>query len=287
MLDLYKTIENGCLFNAYMIVSGDMETCFEAADRICRILDVSLENRFLLENGKIESARELINSVSIKPFLNQKKIAVINGDNLSLNAANCILKTLEDPPDFVHFIVCYTNESNALDTIKSRCVKYYLDTFCYDDILNELRKRKVIKAEIFAAYANGNLNLALKLFNDKKFLQTRSSTVEFFSSYINGEIDDVLQEVKGETEKFFSQMLIFLDDCCNIYYGTDKRLRFGDFRSALDKFVRSFTIKQIVSIINSTTELIKLTKQNINDNLIFDNLKMGLLEVYYADSNRS
>jgi len=287
MLDLYKTIENGHVFNAYMLISSDVETCLESADRICGILNVLPENRFLFESGKVDDARELINSISIKPFSEQKKIAVVNGDKLSLNAANCILKTLEDPPDFAVFIIMYTNESNALPTIESRCVKYYLDTFSYDAVLEELGKRRTINAETFAAYADGNLNNALKLCGESGFLTLRKRAVEFFSAYIYGEIIDIAKELKDDAENLLSQMLIFLNDCCSIYYKTDKRLRFNDYKDVPAEFIANFTIGQIVSIMNYITELVRLKKQNININLIFDNLKIRLLEVYYADNNRS
>ncbi len=69
-----------------------------------------------------EQARTVVSDAYIKPFESQKKVYIIN-DGAKLNdfAQNCLLKVLEEPPEYVVFIIIATSESVLLQTVLSRC----------------------------------------------------------------------------------------------------------------------------------------------------------------------
>ncbi len=72
---------------------------------------------------KIEQIRNIQTKIAEKPIVSQKKVYVINdADSMSEEAQNCLLKTLEEPPEYAIIILVASNESNLLATIKSRCV---------------------------------------------------------------------------------------------------------------------------------------------------------------------
>ena len=72
---------------------------------------------------KIEQIREFQNKVSEKPIISNRKVYIINdSDKMTTEAQNCLLKTLEEPPECVTIILIGSNESAFLDTIKSRCM---------------------------------------------------------------------------------------------------------------------------------------------------------------------
>ena len=76
------------------------------------------------ENITIGMARELIQSVYEKPILSTKKVYIINdADKMNKEAQNCLLKTLEEPPEYSCFILIVANQDMILNTIKSRCTK--------------------------------------------------------------------------------------------------------------------------------------------------------------------
>ena len=71
---------------------------------------------------KIEQIREFQKKVSEKPIISNKKVYIINdSDKMTVEAQNCLLKTLEEPPEFAKIILIGSNESSFLSTIKSRC----------------------------------------------------------------------------------------------------------------------------------------------------------------------
>ena len=77
---------------------------------------------------KIEQIREMQRKVSEKPIISDKKVYIIDdADTMTTEAQNCLLKTLEEPPEYITIILICTNENNLLTTIKSRCTKMYFE----------------------------------------------------------------------------------------------------------------------------------------------------------------
>lgn len=72
---------------------------------------------------KIEQIREMQKKIQEKPIISEKKIYIIdNADLMTKEAQNCLLKTLEEPPQFATIILIGSNENAFLATIKSRCM---------------------------------------------------------------------------------------------------------------------------------------------------------------------
>ena len=81
-------------------------------------------NKGIDEAIKIDEIRELQAKIYEKPIISSKKVYVINNaDKMTKEAQNCLLKTLEEPPEFVTMILVSNNDNNILVTIKSRCTK--------------------------------------------------------------------------------------------------------------------------------------------------------------------
>ncbi len=73
---------------------------------------------------KIEQIRYLQRKIQEKPIISDKKVYIINdADKMTTEAQNCLLKTLEEPPEYSTIILIGSNENAFLNTIKSRCMK--------------------------------------------------------------------------------------------------------------------------------------------------------------------
>ena len=76
---------------------------------------------------KIEKIRELIHWLNLRPMQGTQKLALIeNADLMTTEAANALLKTLEEPPSYGHIILQTLDEQRILPTIQSRCQKIRL-----------------------------------------------------------------------------------------------------------------------------------------------------------------
>ena len=77
---------------------------------------------------KIEQIREMQRKIAEKPIISDKKVYIINdADKMTTEAQNCLLKTLEEPPEYITMILICSNENNLLSTIKSRCTRIYFE----------------------------------------------------------------------------------------------------------------------------------------------------------------
>lgn len=75
------------------------------------------------DNIKIETIREVTEKVIEKPIISNRKVYIINDcEKMTKEAQNCLLKTLEEPPEFITIILVSSNENVILNTIKSRCM---------------------------------------------------------------------------------------------------------------------------------------------------------------------
>ncbi len=76
-------------------------------------------------NRGIDNIREITDKVMLSPAMGKNKIYIVDEVHmLTTEASNALLKTLEEPPTHVYFILCTTNPEKVLDTIKSRCQQY-------------------------------------------------------------------------------------------------------------------------------------------------------------------
>ena len=71
---------------------------------------------------KIDQIRQLQKKLLEAPIISKNKVYIIDdADFMTTEAQNCLLKTLEEPPEFVTIILIGSKESSFLSTIKSRC----------------------------------------------------------------------------------------------------------------------------------------------------------------------
>ena len=90
---------------------------------------------------KIDQIRELTKKVYEKPVVSNKKVYIINESQfMTKEAQNSLLKTLEEPPEYVTIILITSNENAFLPTIKSRCTKILFNKLTNEELTNVLEK---------------------------------------------------------------------------------------------------------------------------------------------------
>ena len=120
---------NGRLPTAFLFAGPTGSGKKEAAEAIVQTLLGRIENvpdliriQPVKNSIKIEIVRELIGRLSLKPFENGRIVILIEeADAMTEGAANALLKTLEEPPDYVLFILMTTRPEGLPSTVRSRC----------------------------------------------------------------------------------------------------------------------------------------------------------------------
>lgn len=140
-------------------------------------------NKELSESIKIEEIREMQEKISEKPITSNKKVYIINNaEKMTVEAQNCLLKTLEEPPEFITIILVSNNENTILTTIKSRCTKIAFTEENRKELTEEERERFETLEKIFG---NTEKYLSIDLLNNMDVLYKDKENIYENLEYIN------------------------------------------------------------------------------------------------------
>lgn len=123
------------------------------------------------ESIKIDTIRNITEKAFEKPILSEKKVYIINDfEKMTKEAQNCLLKTLEEPPEFVVIILISSNENIILNTIKSRCMTIKFHNIDDKDLLEYATKvleYDNISENLLKSF-DGSIGKAIKLKDNKE-----------------------------------------------------------------------------------------------------------------------
>ena len=147
---------------------GECKTCRDiAAGRSMNVIEIDAAS-----NNGVDNIREIRDEVAYSPAEGKYKVYIIDEVHmLSIGAFNALLKTLEEPPSYVIFILATTEAQKIPVTILSRCQRYDFKRITQEEIagrLRELLEREQIEAEekairYIARKADGGMRDALSL----------------------------------------------------------------------------------------------------------------------------
>lgn len=211
---------------------------------------------------KIEQIRVMISKIYEKPILSNKKIYIINNaDKMTVQAQNCLLKILEEPPQYVVIILIVSNDYAILNTIKSRCIKIKFDKIEDEDLKQYLEKNgQNITNDMLKMY-NGSIGKAITL-------QGKEEKYAKIQDYINSNYKTdfvkaakIIYEEKDEVINFLEYMNILFYNKC------DKNIRYSN-------------------CINKVNEAVGKLKYNCNIEMLIDELLLDIWEELNEEYSR-
>ena len=115
---------------------GECESCKDITNSIpIDVIEIDAAS-----NRKVEDTQNILEKIQYVPVLGKYKIYIIDEVHMLTNHAfNALLKTLEEPPENVIFILATTEVHKVLDTIKSRCQRFDFRRITTEDIVKHLR----------------------------------------------------------------------------------------------------------------------------------------------------
>lgn len=228
----------------------------------------------LQESIKIEDIRELLNQIVFKPYMARKKVFIIeNVENLTPEAGNAFLKTLEEPSANSLIFLTTAKPSNVLDTIKSRChlISFYPGS--REKLGRQLGKSYTLdssQAQCLAYWAEGYEVRAKRLFEEKIF-DKRNEVIDRFISSLDETFLKRIASDRPLTKEFLEIFLSWIRDALLLKRGVDRgRLYHADRLADLDRFQSKFTFDEL----NDLAAQIIETSRLLNDNF---NIKIPLL----------
>lgn len=164
---------------------------------------------------KIEQIRKMQEKIAEKPITSNRKVyLIIDSDDMTKEAQNCLLKTLEEPPEYTTIILTTSNESKLLNTIKSRCMKISFEAIENQKIEEYLKSNLQIEpSKELINLSEGSIGKAIMLEQEKEIYEQVNNVInnienqDLITTLNNA---DVLYKEKEKIQEILEYINVFL-----------------------------------------------------------------------------
>ena len=165
---------------------------------------------------RIEAVRKLQEEIARIPLLSERRLVIMQeADKMNEAAANCLLKTIEEPSGQIVFILLTSRPSALLDTIISRCMRVEFGILQPEELVAILHQQGIEEplAGKLASIADGSVSKALTM-QDEELLNLQTQAFDLASAAGTLGVEQLLQlakEMSGHSRERLIQWLGFLD----------------------------------------------------------------------------
>ncbi len=240
----------------------------------------------------IDQIRQIQHSASLPPFEGKYKIFIIDGaELLSIGAANCLLKTLEEPESRVVFLLLTTNVGLLPDTVVSRCQRLELLPLSASEVENALISQWGIetqKSKLLSRLCHGCLGWALSAaLGDellKQYCERRDSMLDIINAgyeerfvYV-ARLAAKFSQKRNSVQEVLNIWLDFWRDLLLIKTNFAEAITNVDIEKNLTDLARDFSLAEVRDFISGIQAAKQQLKQNANPRLVLEVLMLDMPE---------
>jgi len=228
---------------------------------------------------KIEQIRFLKQMAGLRPMTGKKRVFIIeDAEKMNAEAANSLLKVLEEPPLYSHIILVTASPFLLFPTIRSRCQTLAFSAIGREEIEEILLERDFGKeqARILSLLVDGNLERALELdWDEVRALKEESWAL--FEALVSGDrsalflerfggLAKAVQEEFGRTLEVFSS---FVRDILLLRLGGDPQFLLNpDFEERLRGASTEWTVRRVLGVLEELDFVLAELPRNLNKSLL-------------------
>jgi DNA polymerase-3 subunit delta' len=238
----------------------------------------------------IEQIKDIQHSASLPPFEGKQRVYIIEGaEQLSIEAANRLLKTLEEPPDHVSFILITTNEKLLLATVVSRCQRIEFQPLPVEELAAALVKKLGTapeRARLLAALARGCPGWALTAAGDENVLEERNFQIGRIVNTLKGDAEErftyatqlasgfsqnrkAVYDILKMWEEYWRDMMLVRSGCPELIINIDRK-------DEIIKAAGNYSLVKIKDFIQRLQAAARQLKQNVNPRLALEVLMLDI-----------
>ncbi len=273
--------------------------------------------------GVDEIRYQVCEDVYIKPYSDHKIYIIPDGELMTIQAQNALLKTLEEPPAYTTIIILTSNIDAFLPTIVSRCIVFPVKPV-RDDLIEKylMEKRQIVdyKARLAVSFAQGNVGKAILLTENEDFEKLKNASIDLLAklerlsikettdrlnAIISNSDDESAKPGKGSDEEGsgkkkksgskkpdpilidnFLDVLTFIVRDALVYKAEESpdHLIFADKLSYISSVTKKCTYKDINKMMRAIDEARSRIKANVNANLTLEMLMLNIKEAQSAQN---
>ena len=248
----------------------------------------------------IDQVREIQRLSSLKPYEGAYRVFIFDeAERLSTEASNCLLKTLEEPPENVILVLLASNEELLLPTIVSRCQLLEFRRLPTHLVAQELERRGLSeegKAWELATLSQGSLGWALEALADPAILEERRQKLERIVSVLQGGIEErfayaaqLASAFSRDREAGRSELRLWLSLCRDLLLIKEDTAEFLvniAIKETLEKIAQGLSPESIAAILKALEEVIEQLDQNANPRLALEVLMLSLPPTHILGSRK-
>jgi len=251
------------------------------------VISIGLDSKAEIGIDEIRGLQRLAN---LPPYEGKRKAFIIDdAQYLSTEAANSLLKILEEPPPKIVWLLLTTKERRLLPTITSRCQRLELKPMSLEQIqqiLIDSYNVDLNKAKVWARLCCGCLGWALSALADDNVLKQRSEKVTELSSLTTASLEqrfayaqEIATRFSQDRRSLAEVMEIWLSwwrDLMLIKGGCKEAITNIDYETALENQASVLTLSEIKEFLANLCLVQEEIPKNINPRLAFESLMLNM-----------
>lgn len=315
---LVESIQTGRVGHAYMFCGPDgigrktmakcfaeLLTCNKNGTEICGVCEACVLNKsdtnpdiinIKRQEGKatigVEDVRLVQDEISTAPQFGKYKVIIFeNAEKMTVQAQNALLKTLEEPPQYIVLILISSNNSQILDTVKSRSVRIDFKRYTDSEILAAFRREKPmqeIDGSLLCEYSDGIVGRALSMASSQEHEEICQKIILGLQSLQSGggralcDFENLMAEYAEKKELFFFTLYSVLRDIAVLAgYGKAATLQNAGQAKGIRLLYDVIGYHKAMKCIELVGKSWRMAGQNVNYKLMADALAIRIQEVIH------
>lgn len=295
--------ETGSLSHAHLIAGEDGNgKSLVAKELSLLILDKNIDREYIdiypFKAGKdknsigIDDIRALIDDTNKRPYEGDKKVIIIyEGEKMTPQAQNALLKTIEEPPLGVHIIILTKSLDAILETIKSRCQIHMLWKLSFNEMEDFLKSRyphmEQDNIKQIVSFSDGIAGHAIDYIENEDYRQIRENAIRILveisksKEAIAFEFSSFFSKYKGSYKEILTWILSFMRDILLYKETHNKYLIINkDKLSLIEELSSKYSVLKINKMTSIIAETGKYFVNNVNPELSYNNMLYRMQEVF-------
>jgi DNA polymerase-3 subunit delta' len=235
----------------------------------------------------VDSIRAMQEDMANRPTYGNRKVYFIdNAQQMTIQAQNCLLKTLEEPPEYAVILMSVTSFDALLPTVRSRTVNLRLNPYSDDEMLQILQPIYTLDKnewDFIIRFSRGIPGNAIHLIEEGSVRDLRQLVFKLLEKpddiQLAEEVRKTLSESKTDLPIVLDILLSIYRDCMMVLEGMENRLINSDKKDMIIWIASKISKRKLLDKAKAMEEIRRSFEMNINHQLGVDVLLMEIQEV--------